>query len=230
MEPCLGTTVEAFIFDLDGTLIDSIPGIGSSLAAAFQSIGRVMPVADLRRAIGPQVRIISRRLEPGLTDDETLAIERVYRSLYDTSGWLESSIFEGVTETLGKLQAAGFRLFIATNKPILPTRNTLAHLGMTALFEGIVTRDSSSPHFASKAAMLAHLIATHSLRPAATVMVGDTVEDHEAAEANAVPFVFAEYGYGDFPEAERPIASFADLISVTGIETFIEQGGRLQTK
>ncbi len=189
-----------------------------------------MPVADLRRAIGPPIRIISKRLEPSLTDDETLAIERCYRPLYDTSGWRESILFEGVVETLRKLHGAGFRLFVATNKPLLPSRNTLNHIGIADLFEGIVTRDSSTPHYASKAAMLGDLIATHRLRPDATVMVGDTVEDREAAEANAVPCVFAEYGYGDDPEAQRAIATFADLIRVAGVETFIEQGGRLQTR
>lgn len=230
MEPNAGIELEAFIFDLDGTLIDSIPGIGSSLAAAFRSIGRAMPVADLRRAIGPPIRIIAKRLEPSLSDDETHAIERCYRPLYDTSGWRESQLFEGVAETLRKLHRAGFRLFVATNKPILPSRNTLNHMGLADLFEAIVTRDSTTPHYASKAAMLGDLIATHGLRPEATVMVGDTIEDREAAEANGLPCVFAEYGYGEDPDAHRAIARFEDLIRAAGIETLIKQGGTLQTR
>jgi len=235
MEPHAGIELaaielEAFVFDLDGTLIDSIPGIASSLAAAFRSIGREMPVADLRRAIGPPIRIIAKRIEPSLTDDETLAIERYYRSLYDSSGWRDSLIFEGVAETLRKLYGAGFRLFVATNKPLLPSRNTLNHMGIANLFEAIVTRDSSTPHYASKAAMLGDLVAMHWLRPGATVMVGDTIEDREAAQANSVACIFAQYGYGEDPGAQQSIASFADLVRVAGVETFIEQGGRLQTR
>ena len=222
--------IEAFVFDLDGTLIDSIPGIGSSLAAAFRSIGREMPVADLRRAIGPPIRVISKRVDPSLTDDETLAIEQTYRSLYDTGGWRESNVFEGVEDTLRTLHDAGFRLFVATNKPLLPTRNTLQHLGIEVLFEGIVTRDSSMPNFVSKAAMLANLITAYELRPETTLMVGDTMEDREAAEANSLPCVFAAYGYGDDPQAQRTIHSFAELIRIAGFETLIEPGGRLQTR
>ena len=218
--------IESFVFDLDGTLIDSIPGIASSLAAAFRSIGREMPAADLRRAIGPPIRVISKRVDPSLTDDETLAIEQTYRSLYDTGGWRESNIFEGVADTLRTLHDAGFRLFVATNKPILPTRNTLEHLGIEMLFEGIITRDSSTPNFVSKAAMLANLVNAYALRTETTVMVGDTAEDREAAEANSLRCVFAEYGYGDDPQALRKIHTFAELIRVAGIETLIEQGGR----
>ena len=68
------------VFDLDGTLIDSSPGIALSLAAAFQSVGRVMPETDIRKAIGPPIRIIARRVEPSLTDAELDGIEPSYRS------------------------------------------------------------------------------------------------------------------------------------------------------
>ena len=230
MKPHTGNGVEAFIFDLDGTLIDSIPGIRSSLAAAFQSIGREMPAADLRRAIGPPIRVIAKRLDPSLTGDETLAIEKVYRPLYDASGWRESILFEGVAETLRTLHNVGFRLFVATNKPLIPTRNILNQLGMAPLFEGVITRDSSTPHFASKAAMLAELIITHNLRPEATAMVGDTIEDREAGAANSIRCIFASYGYGDDPEPQSAIATFAELTQVAGIGTFLEQGGRFQPR
>jgi len=218
MTKSAGIRLETFVFDLDGTLVDSTPGIGGALAESFRSIGRAMPDGDLaaclRGAIGPPIRVIAKRIEPSLTDDETLAIERVYRPLYDNVWWRETVLFEGVGKTLRTLHASGCRLFIVTNKPRIPSRKILDHLGLATLIEAVVTRDSVTPHYASKADMLGDLIATHSLENGRAVMVGDTVEDHEAADANGVPFVFASYGYGDDPRALRAIASFGELASV----------------
>jgi phosphoglycolate phosphatase len=209
MEP---SRIRAFVFDMDGTLVDSVPGIQSALAEAFRSIGRTMPAADLRRAIGPPIRVIAKRIEPTLTDAETLAIEQVYRPLYDNEAWRKTVLFEGVAETLQTLHAAGCRLLIVTNKPHIPALKILDLLGVSGLFEAVFTRDSATPHYASKAAMLGDLIATHGVQHDAAVMVGDTIEDREAAEANGIQFIFASYGYGDDPHAEHVIASFAELV------------------
>ena len=219
-ESVMAERVGAFVFDLDGTLVDSVPGIGAALAEAFRSIGRTVPednfAARLRRAIGPPIRVVAKRIEPGLTDDETLAIELAYRPLYDNDGWRETVLFEGVAETLRELHGSGCRLFIVTNKPRIPSLKILDLLGLAQLFEAVSTRDSVTPHYASKAAMLGDVIAAHRLESGATVMVGDTVEDHEAAEVNGVRFVFASYGYGDDPDASRVIKSFGELIAVVG--------------
>jgi phosphoglycolate phosphatase len=80
------TQIKALIFDLDGTLIDSMAGIGSALKTAFQAAGRTMPGVDLRRVIGPPITIIARSIEPLLTDAEAAIIERSYRANYDRDG------------------------------------------------------------------------------------------------------------------------------------------------
>jgi len=134
--------LQAFFFDLDGTLVDSIPGIASSLTAAFASIGRVMPVVNLRDAIGPPIRTIVERLQPDLTKDETLAIEQFYRPTYDNEGWRETLLFPGVDGTLHRMHEDGFQLFIVTNKPRIPTLKLLEHFGLLKLFRVVLTRDS----------------------------------------------------------------------------------------
>jgi phosphoglycolate phosphatase len=214
MESFRAGRVEAVIFDLDGTLIDSTPGIESSLSSAFQAVGRKMPGADFRKVIGPPIGIIAKRLEPSLTDDELLRIERVYRSGYDSEGWRESILFEGALATLQSLRQSRVRLFIATNKPVIPTINILAYFEITEMFEAILTRDSRTPAYASKSEMLSKLLEISSLQSDATVMVGDTVEDQRAASSNRMRFIFAQYGYGALASQETSIDCLSRLTRI----------------
>ncbi len=215
--PVLSKITE-LIFDLDGTLVDSISGIGSSLGEAFLSVGRQMPLADLRAAIGPPIGIIARRLEPELSDDELVQIERYYRSNYDSDGWRRTPLFPGVAETLQACRKRGYRLFVVTNKPRIPTKKILQYLELESLFEEIVTRDSRSPAYASKAEMLQELLEKHALTLETTVMVGDTMEDCEAAQVHHFPFIYVTYGYGSVASPQFFVARFADLQSLLGTD------------
>ncbi len=206
-----------FIFDLDGTLVDSLPGIAAALVAAFESIGRTLPEANLRAEIGPPISVIARRLAPSLTDLETLAIEQAYRPLYDDHHWSLTTLFPGVGATLHTLNRRGHSLFLLTNKPRVPAVRILEHLGLSHLFTDLYTRDCATPSFASKTLMLEALVAHHSLDPAASILVGDTAEDGEAAHANSIPFVFVTYGYGLCPSAANAISEFSALLHLEGL-------------
>ena len=202
----------AIIFDLDGTLVDSSPGIATALSSAFSAVGRTMPFRDLRRVIGPPIKVIAKRLEPTLTDNELSIVESVYRSQYDLKAWSETSLFEGVPEGLRTLRTWGWRLFIVTNKPHLPTIKILSQFGLGPLFDEVLTRDISYPPYRTKAAMVADLVRSHSLSIGKTIMVGDTLEDEEAAHSNNLDFVFARYGYGNLPRASVSIEQFTNLL------------------
>jgi phosphoglycolate phosphatase len=215
--------IRNLVFDLDGTLVDSIPGIGASLGGAFLSIGREMPLADLRAAIGPPIGIIAKRLEPDLSDDEMARIERHYRSSYDTDGWRNTPLFPDVAETLQSCKQQGYRLFIVTNKPRIPTEKIVQHLGLESLFEEIVTRDSQSPGYASKAEMLGALLQRQALSTESTVMIGDTAEDGEAAELNHLKFVYVTYGYGAVSSPELSVDSLAALQSLLAADQITQE-------
>lgn len=203
--------IRSLLFDLDGTIIDSCPGIAAALSAAFRAAGRIMPTADLRTIVGPPIRIIAARIDSTLTEGELLQIEQAYRAAYDSDGWLDTLLFDGVFPVLQELREAGAQLFVVTNKPRIPTAKILSHFGMTDLFQEILTRDSRTPGYSGKAEMLSTLLLRHRLSPESTVMIGDTVEDRDAAIANSLEFIHARYGFGSISTPCRSIPCFADL-------------------
>jgi phosphoglycolate phosphatase len=86
------------------------------------------------------------------------------------------------------------------------------------LFEEIITRDSRTPGYSGKSAMLSDLLRRHRLPTESTIMVGDTAEDGEAAADNRLEFIHASYGYGSVSVSCRSITCFSQLwtaLSVT---------------
>ncbi|AHF94728.1 hypothetical protein OPIT5_24140 [Opitutaceae bacterium TAV5] len=183
-------------FDLDGTLVDSFPGIEHS---ALTAIGAILPerataIPDLRRLIGPPVRKIFATALPGL-DVATLDIlERTFRQHYNTEGWRQTFAQPGAVATLAALRARGHTLYVLTNKPFIPARAILDDLALAPYLSGIITPDSSTPPFPTKTA--AALAARDRLTPPAALVVGDAVDDAEAAAACGFRFCAVTCGYG----------------------------------
>jgi phosphoglycolate phosphatase len=215
--------VRSLFFDLDGTLIDSCPGIAASLALAFRAAGRTMPPIDLRAIIGPPIRVIATRIDSTLTETELAQIEKTFRAEYDSEGWRQSVLFDGVFSALQKLRGAGARIFLITNKPRIPTGRSLSHFAMTDLFEEIVTRDSRTPNYSGKSEMLSELLLRHRVPAESAIMIGDTAEDREAAAANRLKFIHAGYGYGSITAPCRSISCFQDLWTALSLETTAER-------
>lgn len=202
------------VFDLDGTLIDSCPGIGASLSKAFAAAGRVMPATDLRAVIGPPIRVIAARIEPTLTENELAKIELTFRATYDNDGWRETVLYDGVDDTLRALYRRGVKMFIVTNKPRIPTEKVLDHLGLAFLFQKVVTRDNRTPIYSSKTEMLSELLQQQLIELQPAIMMGDTREDEEAALFNKLPFFYAAYGYGTANAPHRTVRDFSELSSL----------------
>jgi len=193
--------INSLVYDLDGTLVNSSPGIANSLEIAFAAVGRKLPSVNIRNVIGPPINIIARMIDPSLNDDEVRVIEREYRADYDVNGWRATVAFKGVLGGLQRQRNAGMRLFVVTNKPRIPTEHILINLGMDRFFEGVLTRDMRFPKYASKVEMLAELMMRYQFEPLSALMIGDTREDQEAAQANGIRFIYMTYGYGCVPEA-----------------------------
>lgn len=185
------------IFDLDGTLIDSAPSILACFASTLAAQG-IEPTVPLTEAlIGPPLRETLSRLS-GVRDEVQLGtmIEE-FKQHYDGSGYKATVVFPGVDSMLNDLRGAGFRLHIATNKRLRPTRLILEHLSWTGLFSAVYASDSRTPSFGSKSEMLAVLLESEGVSPNQAVYVGDRSDDRNSATDNALGFIAAMWGYRD---------------------------------
>lgn len=205
-----------YVFDLDGTLVDSIRGIDTAARSALAELAPAETLPSLRAFIGPPIRVM---LERALhwTDTARLdALERAFRVHYDGGSWRESPPYETVDATLRALHARGARLHVLTNKPPLPAARIISHLGWTPLFDAIVSPQSRTPPFADKVSAAMELRDRLSLPPASTLLLGDSADDHEAARATGFTFAAASWGYGNAARRAPAcgLATFSDILNL----------------
>jgi len=197
--------IRDILFDLDGTLIDSSPGILASFARVLAARGLAPVVALDPSIIGPPLADTLRRIS-GIGDEALLAkLADDFKRDYDSGGYRETTLYPGVAEGLAALAAAGIRLFIVTNKRMLPTRKILDHLGIAGHFAGVHSRDETTPAAASKAAVVRRVMADRGICASGAMFVGDTSEDAEAARGNRLRFVRATWGYGAIGDGAKGI-------------------------
>jgi phosphoglycolate phosphatase len=188
--------VRSLILDLDGTLIDSRPGILESLAVAASAVFPGINFDPTTVRLGPPVRGMFEISFPKASQAEIGKLVFAFRESYDSGAALKTELYEGARDVLAKCQQRSIDLYIATNKPAQISSAILAHFKIEHFFRQVMAADSTEPPFASKAAIIFHLMRTHQLNPAATLYVGDSMEDTSAAAECGVGFVWAAYGYG----------------------------------
>jgi phosphoglycolate phosphatase len=197
-------TIRHAIFDLDGTLVDSLPGIEWSIEVALSSCHLPPLCSDLRPLIGPPIRSILSAVS-GVREPERLdEIEHAFRRSYDGGGWRKTRYQEGAVELLELLSASGIDLFVVTNKPAGATHRILRELKLARFFQEAVCRDSRTPPFGSKAEVLRDLLQRRGLDLSTSLMVGDTAEDFDAATSAGVDCVIVPHGYGPGIESHLP--------------------------
>lgn len=186
------------IFDLDGTLIDSAPSILSCFRKILDE-AQLVPLLPLDEdLIGPPLPQTLQTLT-GIGDEHIIAgLVDAFKSIYDAEGYRDSMPYPGASEALAGLQAAGYRLALATNKRIVPTRLILEHLRWNDYFDSVWSLDCKQPRLADKTAMLRALLQSEDITPAQAAYIGDKIEDGHAAQANAMEFIAARWGYGEF--------------------------------
>ncbi len=207
----------AFVFDLDGTLVDSRPAIEK---AAQRALAEVLPdrrCINVTSTIGPPIREMFKLV---LGEIDQLLLDRlvsVFRHEYDSDTWQETVAYSGVIELLDHIVAHGGSSFVLTNKPQLPTMKILQQLNIVEQIHEVVTPDSPTFPFTSKVGALSALMNRHKLTRSATLVVGDLPDDANAAEGCGVAFAAAVYGYGRWDQDSDGknclfINSLSDLI------------------
>ncbi|MCW2512859.1 MAG: hypothetical protein JWR11_1901 [Mycobacterium sp.] len=209
------------IFDLDGTLTDSAPGIVASFLHALGEIGAPAPDGDLAGlVVGPPMHQTLTSM--GLGDRATEAFT-AYRADYTTRGWAMNSLFDGIPDLLTDLRAAGVRLAVATSKNEPTARRIIEHFGIEDHFE-VIAGASPDGVRSAKADVVAHALAQLGPLPERVLMVGDRSHDVEGAAAHGIDTVVVEWGYGasdfagpDAATAFRHVSTIGDLREVLGV-------------
>ena len=197
------------LFDLDGTIADSAPGITASLGHVFAELGLPVPSeAELREWVGPPL-LDAFRDRAGMTPEESAVALAIYRDHYISRGTKSSPIFDGVPDVLRAIHAAGVPLSLATSKPEFPASVILDHGNLTQYFRvlsgaSIDEIRSAKKDVISEAMTRFRMIGVDVSRP---IMVGDRDYDVEGAAANGIPTIFVEWGYGTEGESESAIAT-----------------------
>lgn len=188
--------IQYVLFDLDGTLIDSAPAILASYRDAFAAAGRTPVIPVDSSIVGPPLTETLQLL--GGSKDPALIAELAahFKASYDTTGYRQTAAYPGVADMLARLVAGGYRLAIATNKRLHPTRLILQHLGWSSWFEAVYALDLFEPRLPDKAAMIARLVSDLRIPRDTAVYIGDRSEDGESADANQLTFCAATWGYG----------------------------------
>lgn len=188
---------DAYVFlDLDGTLTDAAPGITRSIRHALTEMG--LPAPDegaLRRYIGPALQEIFPEL--GVRDaDRAIAL---YRERYTTIGLFENAVYDGAPEMMASLKTAGFRLALATAKPIVYASRITAHFGLSDLMDAEFGSELDGRR-TDKRDLLAHCLAETGADPARSFMLGDRMHDARGALANGITPLGALWGFGSRDE------------------------------
>lgn len=207
------------LFDLDGTIADSAPGITESLAHVFAELGRPVPSPEeLRLWVGPPL-LDAFRERAGMTPEESAVALAIYRDHYLDRGTKSSPIFDGVTEVLRAIHESGVPLGLATSKPEFPASVILDHGNLTQYFR-VLSGASMDEIRSAKKDVIAEALTRFGMigadvsRP---VMIGDRDYDIEGATANGIPAIYVEWGYGHEGEqagAITTVATPADLVPI----------------
>jgi phosphoglycolate phosphatase len=190
------------LLDLDGTLIDSYPGILESCLAALRALGHQPDETfDIRRAIGPPIEDLMQILLQSYGDDRIDEAVAAYRQHYGESGFLGSVPYPEIGESLEEMKRAGLRIYLATSKRAIFANRILDHLRFATYFDGI-HGSVPSRELDHKPELLAHILSKHGLSPSHSLMVGDRRYDISGAHAVGMCGLGVLWGYGTRDELE----------------------------
>lgn len=196
-------------FDLDGTLVDSRPGILASMRHALVILGREIPSDEaLSRFIGPPTHEAFRDLL-GSSDPEFVSSTiGIYRERYANLGLFEASVFPGISAGLLALRDADYRLFVVTSKPQVYANRIIDHFGLRQYFTQVYGSELTGER-SNKGELIAHVLGSEGISPANAWMIGDRLHDVLGAKRNGVRSAGALWGYGSAEELSK---AGADLL------------------
>lgn len=206
------------MFDLDGTLLDSVPDLAAAVDSTLMLLGRPPAgVARVRDWVGNGAPVLIRRALAGQLDhsavddsmaDEALALfMRAYAENHELT-----TVYVGVVPTLDWLKRQGVKLAVVTNKPEQFVAPLLEDKGLLRYFDWLVGGDTL-PRKKPDPAPLLHVMTQAGVSPGESLFIGDSCNDILAGRAAGVPCIGMTYGYnhGRAIEEEEPDLVLDDL-------------------
>lgn len=198
------------VFDLDGTLVDSLPGIAAGINRALSACGLPTHAPEkVRNMIGrgaanlcaAAIGYADSALAPA---EELERVHAAFRREYPTCwcGDEYTRAYEGITPILEKLVAAGAKLAVLSNKPHEVTEPMVRHIFPTVPFDVVLGYTPAFPRKPNPASMH-HIAGKWGVSPAEITLVGDSLFDARCAENAGTSLVLVGWGYAADPAALR---------------------------
>jgi len=190
------------LFDLDGTLTDSRPGIVRCIQHALTEVGVSSPGSDtLTKYVGPPLpRSFAALL--GTSDPKRIELAIAsYRRRFEEVGMFENRLYPGIDAVLAELAGAGHRLHLVTAKPRVYAARILEHFKLSGCFRGVFGPELGERDY-SKETLIHQACASGEVACDDATMIGDRAEDIVGAKRNGLRAVAVLWGYGEPGELE----------------------------
>lgn len=199
---------EHIFFDLDGTLTDSQDGILNSFRTVFKYYGLEIPDYEtLCTYIGPPLSLTMTQTF-GFSGEKAKESVKVFRSYYDSKGYLENRVYEGIPELLEKLKEMGLKLSVATSKPEVTAKKIIANFGLDKYFD-FVCGSCMDESRSKKSEVIEYAISVNKITDRSKIlMVGDRKFDVAGAKECGLKCAGVLFGYGSREELETAGADF----------------------
>jgi len=184
--------VRAALFDLDGTLVDSLPTIAEATVEAFGRHGHRVTAEQIVPRIGPPMEVLAREVT-GAGPDESQAMYRTYQDLYYGEYIQRTPPHEGAHALVDALRSAGVALGIVTNKNEYGGRLMVQVQQWGSRFGSVVGRDTA-PHYKPHPAPALHALRELDVPPDEAAFVGDTEADMACARDAGIAYVVGVTG------------------------------------
>ncbi|TDR40791.1 phosphoglycolate phosphatase [Tahibacter aquaticus] len=193
----LARELDAVLFDLDGTLVDSAPDLVAAMQRLCRELGQADPDADgVRAVVSKGGRAMLRRGLPGLDDARYDALLPRFLDLYAADIAQLSRPFDGVEALIAAIESRGARWGVVTNKPGWLARPLLQQLGWSQRSAALVSGDCL-PLKKPDPAPILHACELAGIAPGRCIYVGDDLRDIQAGRAAGMFTVAAAWGYLD---------------------------------
>ncbi len=210
---------EYILFDLDGTLTESGPGIINCVLYALEKHGiKETDQEKLKAFVGPPLKDTFEEYY-GITGEENFRMIEDYRERFNEIGWKENSVYPGIPEALDELCREGRKLVVATSKPESASERIIDYFGLSEYFSFVAGATLDDSRSEKEDIIRYALERLPEADPSRVLMVGDRAGDVRGAKKNGIPCVGVLYGYGNLNELQLAGAAAicpkaADLPSV----------------